>query len=176
MHSLPELRRAHHDNFSPPWPAKSTKGKRGDGCLTAQVLLAFWQFSKVKQSISDESQFGLICMSLFHSQGWVIVNQIEEAGSSNRKKIKTVEQNKAEKTSYTSRYTPIGGWFLVCFHTQWIHPNLTEGLLMTLKARLNLTPMFVQCNIQAIWSRALGHLSCALIQKLIKRDVTSSKS
>ena len=48
-------------------------------------------------------------MFLFHSQGRVIVNQIEEAGSSNRKKIKTAEQNKAEKTSYTSRYTPIGG-------------------------------------------------------------------
>lgn len=33
-----------------------------DGGLSTQMLLAFWWFSK--QGISEESQFGLTCMSL----------------------------------------------------------------------------------------------------------------
>lgn len=50
----------------------------------------------------------------------------------------------------------------------------SRGLQITLKELLNPTPKSVQHNTRAIWPTAF--LSCALIQKLNKRGVTSAKS
>ena len=140
-----------------PQPASAFEEHRAEGGRWVLVYTDAFSFLAVFQTeiISEESQFGLTYMPLFHSQGWVIVNWIEEADSSNKGKIKTVKQNKAEKASYTPRYTPIGIHLIttmVMIYSGRVETN--RGLQITLKELLNSTPKYVQHNIQAIWSTA----------------------
>lgn len=165
---------------SVPWQPQPTlackehKAKEGRWGLVYTDAFSFLVVFQT-ESISQESQFGLTCMSLFHNQGWVIVNWIEEADSSNKEKIKIVKQNKEEKGSYTPRYTRIRIHSITTMGMRYSwRVETNRGLWLTLKELLNPAPKFVQHNTQAIWSTAF--LSCALIQKLNKRSVTSAKS